>query len=43
MNFFQNNTNNNIQLIQFPNYLDLKALKIKNFDNDMIDYGINFN
>ena len=44
MNFYQINTNNNYnnyyQINQFQNSLNLKVEYNKNFDNDMIDYGI---
>ena len=40
MNFYQVNINNNYQLNQFQNSLNLKVNVNKNFDNDMIDYGI---
>ena len=40
MNFYQINTNNYYQLNQFQNSLNLKVTKNKDFDNDMIDYGV---
>ena len=47
MNFYQFNTNNNYnnynnyyQFNQFPNSLNLKVELNKNFNNEMIDYGI---
>ena len=40
MNFYQINTNNYYQINQFQNSLNLKVTQNKNFDNEMIDYGI---
>ena len=40
MKNIQININNNYQLNQFQNSLNLKVVKNKRFDNEMIDYGI---
>ena len=40
MKNIQININHNYQLNQFQNSLNLKIEANKNFDNDMIDYGI---
>jgi hypothetical protein len=36
----QININNYYQLNQFQNSLNLKVIRNKNFDNEMIDYGV---
>ena len=40
MKINQININNNYQINQFQNSLNLKVKQNRNFNNDMIDYGI---